>query len=136
MRLLYAGVIAMLTSGAVRGQENLEILKPAGGKPVGNVASYAIGYNVGVSLAGEQLLSSDLNKEDFLRGVLDALDRKDMVPNRAELEKAMEEFSQKMQAADRNATKNLGWPINSWKPIKEGEFKSHSRDFSTSDQVR
>lgn len=98
MRLLYAGVIAMLTSGAVRGQENLEILKPAGGKPVGNVASYAIGYNVGVSLAGEQLLSSDLNKEDFLRGVLDALDRKDMVPNRAELEKAMEEFSQKMQA--------------------------------------
>ena len=98
MRFLFAGLIALLSTSAVRGQENLEILKPTGGKPLSDIPSYFIGYNIGGSLAGEHLEAGDLNREDFLRGVFDALDRKDLVPNRAELEKAMQEFGQKIQA--------------------------------------
>jgi FKBP-type peptidyl-prolyl cis-trans isomerase FklB len=98
MRFLAVCSFVVFATGPATAQEALEILKPADGKSVTDVASYAIGLNIGANLAGEQVQPVDINKEDFLKGVFDSLEGKDMAVSREQLQAAMEAFSQKMQA--------------------------------------
>lgn len=98
MRLFVTCLVGFLFVSQLCAQENLEILKPAGASAISDVASYAIGLNLGAQLAGEQVTAADLNKEDLLRGILDSLESKEMAVSKEQLQAAMEEFSKKMQA--------------------------------------
>jgi FKBP-type peptidyl-prolyl cis-trans isomerase FklB len=79
-------------------QENLQILSPAGSKPVANVAAYAIGFNIGMNLSNEGVEPGDLNQEDLLRGIVEALEGKQIAVSQEQLQTAMKAFTDKMQA--------------------------------------
>jgi len=98
MRVFCASLVVVLMTGLVGAQESLEILKPSDGKAVNDVVSYAIGLNIGANLAGEQVQPGDINKDDFLRGVFDSLEGKQMAVTQEQLQSAMQAFSQKMQS--------------------------------------
>lgn len=94
------GVLAAVVClhGVARAQENLQILEPAGAKPISNVAAYAIGFNIGMNLSGEGVEPGDLSREDLIRGIFEALEGKELGVTQEQLQSAMQAFSEKMQS--------------------------------------
>lgn len=105
MRLSIATLCFLMFTTRLVAQENLEVLKPADGKPVGNAAAYGIGYNVGMNLKNEGLEAGDLAKDDLLRGILDALDGKDPAVSQEQLQEVLKALGEKIQARFNEKTK-------------------------------
>jgi FKBP-type peptidyl-prolyl cis-trans isomerase FklB len=77
-------------------QEATQLLTPPGAKKVGDVASYGLGYDIGMNMANGGLSDKDIVRDDFLNGLLDALSGKDPAVQPQAVAEAMQALSKKI----------------------------------------
>lgn len=71
--------------------------KPAqAGAPVGDAASYGLGYDIGMNIAGNGLTPEDVNQDDLMAGLLDALAGKDPAVQAETVQAAMKALVNKV----------------------------------------
>ncbi len=82
-------------------QEKISVATPA---PIAQAnaafkdpSSYAMGFNIGSSLAQEGFVDKDLDSKDLMMGMLDALSKKEPKLTRAQFQEAMNSLQQRMQ---------------------------------------
>ncbi|MCC6510502.1 MAG: FKBP-type peptidyl-prolyl cis-trans isomerase [Pirellulaceae bacterium] len=98
MRRLVALLLSCLLASSGLGQEKVNIqLQEAGPKP-GDVAAYKIGFDVGTQIHGNGLQPGDIVAADFLTGFVDALKDSPSRFEDADIEKALQALSKKVQA--------------------------------------
>lgn len=88
-------VLVLLASSSLAQQ--VTILTPPGTKPVGDAASYGIGYQIGMQIAHGGLTTADMTQADFLNGFLDALGGKDPAVGDEVIDAALELLGKKVQ---------------------------------------
>lgn len=105
MRLFAFSVLALaVIASTTVAQEPITIVQaPAAGKKVGNPASYGLGYDIGLNLTGGGLTPEDLNTNDLLAGLLDAMMGKEPSIEGKEVQAAMEVLGQKIMARAKQA---------------------------------
>lgn len=69
---------------------------------IGDAASYGLGYEIGMNVAGNGLLAEDITRDDIMAGLLDALAGKEPAINAAEVQEAMQALAKKV--SDRRKT--------------------------------
>ncbi|MCA9127049.1 MAG: FKBP-type peptidyl-prolyl cis-trans isomerase, partial [Planctomycetales bacterium] len=78
--------------------QQLTPIVPLGTKKVNDNASYGIGYNVGMDLAGGGLAAEDIERADFLMGLMDALAGEKPAVQPQAIQAAMQALTQKIIA--------------------------------------
>ncbi len=86
-------------------QEATQIITPPGTKKAGDVASYGIGYNIGMNLKSGGFTEADITGAELLAGLIDALSGKDPVAKPEAVQAAMQALSKKMM--DRKLASSL-----------------------------
>ncbi len=113
-RVILWSVIALLPAGMLLGQEEVpakgaKTAKAKAAAPglesVQEQASYAIGVNIGRSLAEEE---AEINAELLIQGLRDALTKKKLALTDADMQKAVAAFSKEAQAKAEAKAKELG----------------------------
>lgn len=77
-------------------QEATQLLTPPGGKKVADVASYGLGYDIGMNIASNGLAAEDLSQADLLAGLMDALAGKEPAVQAEAVRAAMEALGKKV----------------------------------------
>ncbi len=98
MRLFVHALLGLaLAAQATLAQEPLQIVQaPAGAQKVSDPASYGIGFDIGSQIAAGGLSAEDLNKNDLLAGLLDALAGKQPAVEGKDVQAAMEILGKKV----------------------------------------
>ncbi len=63
---------------------------------VGDAASYGLGYDIGMNIAGNGLLAEDVVRDDVMAGLLDAMSGKEPAVNPEVVQEAMKELAKKV----------------------------------------
>lgn len=96
--LLFVFCVATTLSSCLLAQETLEILDNKGPKPGTDSVSLIIGHQMGSQLVQGGLTTEDIVKDDFLQGVVLALEGKELGLTQEEVKAALTAFSEKMKA--------------------------------------
>ncbi len=98
MRLGFAATVTLVVCSAVTciAQEATQLITPPGTKKVGDVASYGLGYGIGMNFASQGLTPQDLLKDEFLSGLFDALGGKEAAVDQQAVMTALEGLTGKI----------------------------------------
>lgn len=99
MRLLAMVVLALstVTSAAVA-QETIQLQNPPGGSQGTDPASYGIGYDIGMNIAGGGISAADIKQADLLAGILDGLLGKSPAVKAETIREAMQALGKRVLA--------------------------------------
>ncbi len=95
---------ALISSGF--GQEKVSIEVQKSGPKPGNIAAYKIGNDMGMQLKAGGLEAADISGEDFVAGLMDALKGADSRVTQADIEKALTELGQRVEARMKQSAKD------------------------------
>lgn len=90
--------LAVVLQPCISFAQEITPIIPPGGKKIGDVASYGIGYNVGMDISQGGITAKDVVGTDFLAGLLDALSGKSPTVQPQAIQAAMQVLGQKITA--------------------------------------
>lgn len=96
MRLLVLVSLAFTSISTWTSAQELTQIAPSTATKVGDVASYGIGYDFGMNVAGNGLLAADVKTADLLAGIMDALAGKEPAVQAEVVEAAMQALGKKI----------------------------------------
>ncbi len=108
MRLLAIVCLALVsTTTTLMAQQTTPLANPlaagAGATKVGDAASYGIGYDIGMNIAGGGLTAADVTQADLLAGILDALAGKEPSVQADAVQAAMSALGEKVRIRRKEA---------------------------------
>ena len=74
----------------------LKVTQNSAAGQVGDAASYGLGYEIGMNIAGNGLLAEDIARDDIMAGLLDALAGKDPAISAEVVQEAMQVLAKKV----------------------------------------
>ena len=86
---------SLFLSGNVSAQEGIVLEKPSADKPKDSI-SYAMGWSIGMNMAGAGFRDADLALEDFIAGIRSALKKEKCKLNEDEMMGAMQSLDARM----------------------------------------
>jgi FKBP-type peptidyl-prolyl cis-trans isomerase FklB len=91
MRLIALVCLALATTAT-----QLKATQDSAAGQVGDAASYGLGYDIGMNIAGNGLLAEDIARDDIMAGLLDALAGKDPAISAEVVQEAMQVLAKKV----------------------------------------